>query len=310
MLVLSLILISERYKRYERNDFIDFYKINLKLKKEMISETKIMFRIVLPLTLTLVICNAFEPRIARGYNSRRGQFPYFAFLEVHEPDNNNISGCGGALIGNQWVITAAHCLIDASVINVHFGKYSVYDELQADNDVIRVTDDEVFIHPNYRRTEFRVLNDIALIKLPRAPKKSPYIQSIRLPTDCQSNENVASIIMGNGASSNELKITPILQFGFLKVTTSNACLRPLEISLYRGSVICAVSNIKQSICKGDSGGPLVRAYDNTLIGVASFGPPKPCADEEPQGFTNILYFSGWISGTTGLKLPVCSTYHF
>jgi secreted trypsin-like serine protease len=43
-------------------------------------------------------------RITNGYAAERGQFPWQVGLVI-----NSRSFCGGSLISNQWVLTAAHC---------------------------------------------------------------------------------------------------------------------------------------------------------------------------------------------------------
>jgi secreted trypsin-like serine protease len=43
-------------------------------------------------------------RITNGYTADRGQFPWQAGLEV-----DGSSFCGGSVISDLWVLTAAHC---------------------------------------------------------------------------------------------------------------------------------------------------------------------------------------------------------
>lgn len=73
------------------------------------------------------------------------------------------------------------------------------------------------------------------------------------------------------------------------------------------SLITAYSPIGKSICHGDSGGPLIRKSDKTLIGVTSLVQLSKHKGEPIvlQVFTNLAYFSSWISEKTGIKLPVC-----
>jgi len=45
-----------------------------------------------------------ENRITNGSPAIRGQFPWQVALVI-----NGASFCGGSLISNRWVLTAAHC---------------------------------------------------------------------------------------------------------------------------------------------------------------------------------------------------------
>src|SRR5687768_4979833 len=47
--------------------------------------------------------------IINGTNATPGEFPWQARILV-----NGTSGCGGSLLAHNWVLTAAHCLVDGS----------------------------------------------------------------------------------------------------------------------------------------------------------------------------------------------------
>lgn len=257
--------------------------------------------------LSNVCINAvqLQPRIARGITGKSGQFPYYALLEIHLEDRFKV--CGGALINEEWILTAAHCIRSGDGVIVHLGalKLSSFDEPARDS--IQVSSDNFFIFPKYKR--WAVKNDIALIKLYRKPVLSEFIQPIQFPSICNSSmDNVESIVMGHGVASKESdKLASILQYAELKIIPRWSCIKNYPFTLFRHSVICAVSELKQSACKGDSGSPLVRLSDNTLIGVTSFSRREGCEHGLPQGFTNVQqnHFYEWISEMTGLKLPHC-----
>lgn len=51
-----------------------------------------------------------SPRIVGGDETEITQFPYLAYIHIKTTDNKN-SHCGGSIINNDWILTAAHCIL-------------------------------------------------------------------------------------------------------------------------------------------------------------------------------------------------------
>ena len=53
-------------------------------------------------------------RIVGGKDAPIGQYPWLTLLGYNISNTNSVSPwqCGGSLIGNQYVLTAAHCIKD------------------------------------------------------------------------------------------------------------------------------------------------------------------------------------------------------
>ena len=64
--------------------------------------------------------------------------------------------CGGSIIANKFVVTAAHCVLDAELVWIELGGFFPGD-IKGFNPVKRIT-----VHPGYNRTTFD--NDIALLE--------------------------------------------------------------------------------------------------------------------------------------------------
>lgn len=119
---------------------------------------KLMF---LALIGHLVDANAFpkhhiENRIVHGENAIRGQFPFYAFLEVEYHDKIGI--CGGSLISNTWILTAAHCLDAALSLRITLGSLSADGFWEHGRESIIIESstsktltksDHIYMHPKY-----------------------------------------------------------------------------------------------------------------------------------------------------------------
>lgn len=120
--------------------------------------------LVVVLHLTVNIAFEIQPRIIRGNPARSGQFPYFAYLEAYirteyGPTVEHIGSiCGAAIISNEWLLTAAHCLNDVKHLKALFGATSLQFKEPGDF-FINITGDNFHIHPGYTKTS---INDIGI----------------------------------------------------------------------------------------------------------------------------------------------------
>lgn len=58
-----------------------------------------------------------ETFIVKGHNAKRGQFPFYVYLEVSMSGGGGV--CGASLISDQWLVTAGYCAFNVFSMAAH-----------------------------------------------------------------------------------------------------------------------------------------------------------------------------------------------
>ncbi|XP_017012308.2 serine protease 1-like [Drosophila takahashii] len=235
----------------------------------------------------LVDAPSIEGRITNGNKAASNQFPYQVGLAF-----KNSAGswwCGGSIIANTWVLTAAHCTNGASSVTIYYGS-----TLRTSAKLKKKVSKSKFVqHASYKAATLQ--NDISLIKTPSV-KFTAAINKITLPSIASSNSSFAgqtAIASGWGTTSDyDSSVTSYLQYAELQVISNAVCQQTYGSSIVTSGVICVASTNKRSTCQGDSGGPL--ALNGKLIGVTSFVSALGCEKNKPAGFTRVTSHLDWI----------------
>lgn len=239
----------------------------------------------------IVAPNDTYPRIIKGKNGTKGQFPHQALLFMSFTNGKN-STCGGSVISNKWVLTAAHCVNGADSVQVHLGAWHIRAFDEPGRLIINAS--SFFTHPLY--FPLFILNDVALVQLPYAVQFTDLIQPIQLPQSDDNFHNTSVITSGFGLINENTKQLPdIIQWADMRTIDNIRCAheigKPLEAWVLRRNVICVIGDAGVSSCYGDSGGPLI-THDNVLIGVTSFG--NGCENGSPSVFARVTTYIDWI----------------
>ena len=146
-----------------------------------------------------------EQRIVGGQDALPGEFPFTALLGKKTKRKvprglvvtKYIYTCGGTLINLRYVVTAANCHNPTEKTNqidlVRLGEYEVTDHRRPDcagdfcledPQEFDIKPEDVIRHPDFgEEADGRVINDIALIRLPKLAKENQAVRLACLPID-------------------------------------------------------------------------------------------------------------------------------
>ncbi|XP_047028620.1 collagenase-like [Helicoverpa zea] len=232
-------------------------------------------------------------RIVGGSTSSLGAFPYQAGLLANFANGQGV--CGGSLLNNRRVLTAAHCWFDgrnqASSFTVVLGSVRLF------SGGTRLNSASVVMHGSWNPNLIR--NDIAIINLPSNVATSGNIAPIALPSGNELNNNfngATAVASGFGLANDGGSVDGNLRHVNLPVITNAVCTLSFP-GIIQSSNICTSGANGRSTCQGDSGGPLVVTSNNRriLIGVTSFGSARGCQVGSPAAFARVTSFISWIN---------------
>ncbi|MCB0193167.1 MAG: trypsin-like serine protease [Anaerolineae bacterium] len=249
-------------------------------------------------------------QIVGGQDADPNEWPWQVRITIPIPEKPGfISVCGGTLITNEWVLTAAHCIQSNGVVKPATGIRAVLGEHNtAGNEGAEQERDvaQVIAHPNYNeRTKD---NDVALLRLSAVATLNDQVKTIILNRDAAVPiAGTTATVTGWGALRSGGPSPNILQEVNVPVVSNQTCNGPQS---YGGGItenmICAgFPQGGKDSCQGDSGGPLVIPDGNggwTHIGVVSFG--RGCASANFYGvYARTSQYINWIETNIGTTLP-------
>ncbi|XP_053995276.1 trypsin-7-like isoform X1 [Hylaeus anthracinus] len=228
-----------------------------------------------------------EGRIVGGELANIDDHPYQVSLRF-----NNRHVCGGAIISEEWIVTAAHCVQSTSVrfISIKAGTSDLTEEGTV------VAAKEIISHERYnpRTSDY----DIALIRLEKPLVYSSRVRPILLaPVADHYAAGSKALVTGWGVLRSNGPTTTRLRKVEVPLVSNSEC-----SLLYAGRritprMICAgyVNLGGRDACQGDSGGPLVQY--GKLIGVVSWG--MGCARPSfPGVYSRVTVLRSWITEKT------------
>uniref|UniRef100_A0A1A9ZI73 Lectizyme n=1 Tax=Glossina pallidipes TaxID=7398 RepID=A0A1A9ZI73_GLOPL len=234
-----------------------------------------------------------EGRIINGHEAEKGEAPFIVSLKTTS------HFCAGSIIAENWVLTAAHCLVFYE-FEIVAGLHSRIDE--SDVQIRKVTSDkQQFRHEGYGGNVGP--NDIGLIYVDKpfnlnalTRDGTAAVAKVNLPSGKFESTGKGKLY-GWGVNNSGF-LPKILNTLDVDIIGYEECKNALPIDAPIDPVnICSYTvDAIDGACNGDSGGPLVRVTpDGTeLVGIVSWG-YVPCKSTSmPSIYTWTSAFDEWI----------------
>lgn len=235
-------------------------------------------------------------RVVNGIDAREHSWPWQISLQYQGTSGNWGHTCGGTLIADNWVLTAAHCISSGRVYRVLVGKHNLQEEEEGS---AAISPEKIIVHEKWN--SFFILNDIALIKLSEPVQVSDSVQPACLPAaEALLPHDFPCYVTGWGRLYTNGPIADNLQQALLPVVEHAVCSKSDWWGFQvRTTMVCAGGDGIVSGCNGDSGGPLnCQAASGAweVHGVVSFGSGVSCNyEKKPTVFTRVSAYNDWIN---------------
>ncbi|KAM9804913.1 mast cell protease 1-like [Neosynchiropus ocellatus] len=225
------------------------------------------------------VAGATGATIIGGRISKPHSRPYMASLQG---DGRHL--CGGILIRDNFVLTAAHCAKNSPTVVV----LGAHDLSREEKTQQRIKVDKSYPHKDFKRGYDY---DIMLIKLKTKAKLNRYTKTIKLPDG--GPVKMDCTVAGWGKTSAEGPASKVLMEAEEVLQPNKECKKLWQKHFSSQRMVCTKTSDNKGVYQGDSGGPLL--CNRKLIGITAFTADIRTHPGYPHVFTDVRFFLPWIN---------------
>ncbi|XP_017110206.2 trypsin-1 [Drosophila bipectinata] len=227
--------------------------------------------------------NHIDPRIVGGFPADIATIPYIVSIQLY-----GIHHCGGSIINNRTILTAAHCLAGVSrrLLKVKAGGTTRDPK---DGKLYPVA--AVYHHEKWSAKTMDY--DIGLLRLTTAITYSRKIKPIKISSKKVADGKFATIA-GWGFTSSDAQTSQGLRYARVPIVNHKKCTNLYGKRVTDRMVCAGYLEGGTDACQMDSGGPLV--FQEELIGIVSWG--VGCAQPNKPGvYARLETLASWVNTT-------------